>query len=420
MKLRCILWLLLMSFFPGVYSGCIAQKKSNGLHVFYYSTVEFVETPLSPIKGSVPLNKEEAMKRNHYRFSYNEKHQLVSVSFFNGNTPRDLNHTASLFTLAHFMKFEYGAESETISFFNTKGEPDEVLGNCSRFVYTYNDLGFRNRLYFLNKDNQRLTNNWGIYEYKWEYLDDGSVIENRYDEKGNQVSIRPGFEFHRLRLYFNPSGHIALMQNIDDNGNLVENSSGASQDRITTNSQGNFLEWNVLNNKNELEKGNGPNVAIGKQEFNEYGYEVTLEHQDEKGQVIASDYGIYLSKTRFDQFGNMQERTFYNAEGKPAKHSEAGYHKLSLIWDEQGNKRKSLRYFDVAGSPCLHATRGYHGVLYEYDDQGRVSKISYLSTTDELTNRKDNGHAYSVYKYGKDNGGVQVVHFNTSNSKIKQ
>ena len=407
-----------MSIFSGISGNCIAQKKGNNLHVFYYSTVEFVETPLSPIKGSVALSKDEAMKRNHYRFSYNEMGQLVSISFFNGNTPRTPNHTANLFTLAHHMKFEYGKESETISFFNTQGEADEVLGNCSRFVYTYNNLGFRNGLYFLNKDNQRLSNSWGIHEYKWEYLDDGSVIECRYDEEGNQVSIRPGFEFHRLRLYFNPSGHIALMQNIDENGNLVENSSGASQDRITTNSQGNFLEWNVLNNKNELEKGNGPDVAIGKQEFNKYGYEVALEHLDERSQVIASHYGIYKSKTTFDQFGNVLERTFYNAEGKPTKHSNAGYHKLSLTWDEQGNKRKSLKYFDVIGDPCLHATRGYHEVHYEYDEQGRISKISYHSTTNMLINRKDNGRAYSVYKYNKDSE-VRVSHFNTSNSEIK-
>lgn len=420
MKLRCILWLLLTSFFPGVYSGCIAQGKSNDLHVFYYSTAEFIETPLSPIKGSVPLNKKQALRRNHYRFSYDEKHQLVSISFFNGHTPRDPNHTANLFTLAHQMTFDYAEESEIISFFNTQGEPIEVLGNCSRFVYTYNDLGFRNGLYFLNKNKQRLTNSWGIYEYKWEYLNDGSVIENRFDYEGNQVSIRPSFEFYRLRLYFNPSGHIALMQNIDKNGNLIENSSGASQDRITTNSQGNFLDWNVLNNKNELEKGNGPNVAIGKQAFNEYGYEVALEHQDEKGQVIASHYGIYMSKTKFDRFGNIQERTFYNANGKPTIHSKAGYHKLLFTWDEQGNKRKSLQYFDVAGNPCHHTTRGYHAVRYEYDDQGRISKISYLSTTNELTNRKDNGRAYSVYEYSMDDGEVQLSHFNTSHKEIKQ
>jgi YD repeat-containing protein len=407
-----------MSFFPGFYNGCIAQQKSKDLHVFYYSTVEFVETPLSPIKGSVPLDREEAMKRNHYRFSYNDKHQLVSVSFFNGNVPKDPNHTANLFTLAHCMKFEYTKESETISFIDTEGEPEEVLGNCSRFVYTYNDLGFRNGLYFLDRDNQQLTNSWGIYEYKWEYLEDGSVIEDRYDKEGNQVSIRPGFEFHRLRLYFNPSGHIALMQNIDQNGNLKENNTGASQDRITTNAQGNFLEWNVLNNKNELEKGNGPDVAIGKQTFNEYGYEVALEHQDEKGQVIASHYGIYRSRTKFDQFGNIQERTFYNAAGKPAKHSNAGYHKFYLTWDEHGNKRKSLRYFDEAGNPCMHKTRGYYEVRYEYDDQGRILKISYLSTENELSSRKDNGRAYSVYKYDKD-GKVRIHHFNSSNTEIK-
>lgn len=418
MKSSFVLWLFLLSFFVGVSNVCTALQKSDDRYVFYYSTVEFVETPLSPLKGSVPLKMDEAMKRNHYRFSYNEKHQLVSVSFYNGNLPKDPNHTANLFTLSHLMSFDYGLDSETISFFNTKGEPTEVLGDCRNFVYTYNDLGFRNGLYFLDKEGKRLTNSWGIYEYKWQYLNDGSVVENRYDEEGNQVSIRPGFEFHRLRLFFNPAGHIALMQNIDEHGNLVENSSGASQDRITTNSMGNFLEWNVLNNKNELEKGNGPDVAIGKQEFNEFGYEVALEHRDEKGEVISSNYGIFQSKTKFDQYGNIQERTFYNSDGEPAKHNEAGYHKLVMTWDKLGNKRKSLQYFDEFGVPSLHKTRGYHSVIYDYDDQGRISKISYLSTTNKLINRKDNGRAYSIYKYDKIGNGEQISHFDTSNKEV--
>lgn len=419
MRLTSILSLLLISGFFWVPSSCFAQEKSNDHYVFYYSTVEFVETPLSPLNGSVPLSKEEAMKRNHYRFFYNDKHKLVAVSFFNGNTPKNPNHTANLFTLAHSMKFDYGDQSETISFYNKRGEPGKVLGNCSRFVYTYNDLGFRNSLYFLNDQNERLTNSWGIYEYKWEYLDDGSVIEERHDRTGNQVSIRPGFEFHRLRLYFNPSGHIALMQNIDSDGNLVENNSGASQDRLTTNSEGNFLEWNVLNNRNELEKGNGPNVAIGKQTFNKYGYEVSLEHQDEKGQIIASHYGIYKSKTEFDQFGNIRERSFFNEDGLPATHKNAGYHRLVITWDEEGNRRKTLRYFDIKGDPSAHATRGYHKVAYQYDDQEQLIKISYLSTTGELINRKDNGRAYSILSYNKDDGDVKSSHFNASNLELK-
>ena len=66
------------------------------------------------------------------------------------------------------------------------------------------------------------------------------------------------------------------MQQINDQGALIENSTGAAQDQITTNAAGNFLQWTVLDKDGALEKGNGPNVAIGIQSFNEYGYEIEL------------------------------------------------------------------------------------------------------------------------------------------------
>ena len=412
-----LIWLCLMSISPELIYNTSGEKELDNPHIFYYSTIEFVETPLSAIKGSIPLSKTEAMKRNHYRFAYNDQQQLMSVSFFNGPISREPNHTANLFTLAHRMEFEYGDKTETISFFDTDDAPINVLGDCRQFVYTHNELGFRNSLYFLDRNGQRITNGWGIFEYQWEYMDDGSVIEERYDDANNQVSIRPGFEFFTVRLYFNPLGHIALMQNIDADGNLVENSSGAAQDRIKTNAKGNFIEWNVLNKHHKLEKGNGPNVAVGKQTFDKYGNETSLLHYDENSQIIASAYGIANSNTTYDEFGNMLERTFYDEEGLPTRHGNAGYHKLVIAWDELGNRRTSLRYFDVENKPFLHATRGYHEVRYSYDKQDRLKQISYHSTKGDLVNRKDNNRAYSIYEYDRDGTHQRVNHFDKSNVK---
>ena len=404
-----------------MFLGLVFNSQANinsELHVFYYSSVKFVETPLSPIEGSIALSKAEAMTRNHYRFAYNQLHQLVSVSFFNGDVPRNPNHTANLFTLSHRMEFNYASNTETITFFNTDGNAIEVLGNCAEFIYRLNDLGYRHRLYFMDKHKKRVTNSWGIYEYRWDLQGDGSVIENRVDETGKQVSIRPSFEFYQLRLRFNPWGHIALMQNIDSDGNLLENSSGASQDRITTNAHGNFLEWNVLDNQDNLECGNGPNVAIGKQRFDAYGYEIGLEHQDETGKTIASHYGIFRSQTEFDKYGNIVKRNFYDADNHPTNHSNAGYHQLQIKWDKSGNQRESLTYFDSNGKAYSHALRGYHAARYLYDQNGRLIKISYHSETGVLVNRKDNGRAYTIFTYNKADGTRTSQHFDKNDKQL--
>lgn len=390
---------------------------TNNTKVAYYSTVEFVETPLSYIKGSVPLHKKEALTRNHYRFSYNSQNRLTSIAFYNGTTPRHPNHTANLFTLAHRMEFSYENDMEKVRFFDTKDKRTTVLGNCSEFVFKLNKLGFRESLHFLDDSGNRIENSWDIFEYKWEYLSDGTVIEDRFDTKGKQVSIRPGFEFYRLKLYFNTLGHIALMQNIDDNGNLVENSSGASQDKITTNANGNFLQWQVLDNNHQLEKGNGPDVAIGIQQFNEYGYESGLEHRDENNNLMYSAYGICKSKTQFDEFGNISERTFYNEKNQPSNHKNAGYHKLKIKWDKSGNYRELLSYFNVNDKPTIHATRGYHSVKYHYHRNKNLSRIDYLDVNGQLVNRKDNGIAYITYQY-KNEEQASMLRFNKGGKQL--
>lgn len=367
--------------------------------VFYYSTLKFVETPLSYLEGSVPLRKELALSRNHYRFVFDELHQLKSIAFYNGETPRNPNHTANLFMLSHKMEFQYTDSTEQIIFINKDGKETAVLGNCSRFNYSLNKKGYRILLHFLDQDGKKITNAWGIYQYQWIYQKDGSVIEERHDLEGKIVAIRPGFEFDRLKLNFNHLGQIARMQNIDETGSLVENSSGASQDVIYTNHKGNFLSWNVLNNSGDLEKGNGPNVAAGIQAFNEFGYEKRLTHFDEEGNRIYSAYGICESRTEFDEFGNISERRFYDNEGKVGIHLDAGYHKLKIKWSKDGNRRNSISYFNVKNEPVHHKSRGYHKAVYKYNAKNSLVSISYLNNKEELMNRTDNGVAVIEFQY---------------------
>tara|TARA_R110002073_G_scaffold123234_2_gene266827 strand:+ start:8476 stop:9729 length:1254 start_codon:yes stop_codon:yes gene_type:complete len=402
-------------------AGCAQKtlsKKEEG-QITYFSTIEFVETPLSYTKGSVPLEESIAMKRNHYRFSYDWQNRVKTIAFFNGNQPRNPNHTGNLFTLAHRIEFTYDKNEERVTFYNTKGKQVSVLGDSYTFVFSLNKLGFRETLSFLNEKGNSVENSWNIYKYEWEYFADGSVIEDRFNKKGDQVSIRLGFEFYRLRLFFNNLGHIALMQNIDKEGRLIENSSGASQDRITTNAQGNFLKWEVLDNKHQLEKGNGPNVAVGNQEFNEFGYEISLLHMDEERAPMYSAYGICRGKTKFDAYGNISERFFYDEQNKPSTHKTAKYHSLKMSWDVSGNYRTDLEYFDVEGKPKAHMTRGYHHVKYHYNTQKELVKITYHDIHKELVNRKDNGIAYIKYNYDQEGNRTSIQRFDTKNNELK-
>lgn len=365
----------------------------------YYSTIAFTETPLSELKGSVPLSREVAMLRNHYRFVYDEMGRVLSIAFFNGRAPRRPNHTANLFTLSHRMDFIYEDRRQRVVFYDIDQKPISVLGECREFIYSLNEKGYRNGLVFMDKNKKQIENSWNIFRYEWVYQKDGSVIEERFDKNEKPVSIRPGFDFYRLKLFFNPMGHIALMQQIDENGQLLENNTGAAQDRISVSAEGHFLQWTVLDREGNPEKGNGPNVAIGIQGFNAFGYETSLEHQDESGEPIYNSYGICRSRTTFDKFGNISERRFYNKQNKPGVHANAGYHRLQIEWGASGNQRRSLTYFGLQDEPVNHQQRGYHQARYSYDEQGKLVQLSYFDTSGNPVNRHDNGIAVIKYMY---------------------
>lgn len=371
-------------------------------HTEYYSTIRFVETPLSKIDGSVPIPKHEALTRHHYRFNYSKSNQLDSIEFFNGNTKKEPNHTGSLFTLAHRMEFKRTNNSEIISFYSTNREPINVLGSISSFVYNLNKNGLRESLFFEDALGNRVENSWGIYRYKWEYTRDGYVIEDRFNELGERASIRPNFEFYRLKLFFGPNGDIRLMQNIDDQGDLIENSSGAAQDLITVNAEGNFIKWEVLDKEGNLEKGNGPDVAVGFQTFSKYGYQTSLENQDEFGNTIFSNYGFAKSLSSYDKFGNLSARTFIGLDTTPAPHKNAGYTHLKIQYDPTGNFRTRIAYFDEDSIPILHKTRGFAIANYTYNAENQLIRIEYTDTNNNLVNRLDNGASIIKYIYDQE------------------
>ena len=66
-----------------------AKKDADGT-IKYYRGIQFSETPWDTEKGTHPLTSEEAKTINNYKFTYNEKAQLVSVEFNRNNVLQKL------------------------------------------------------------------------------------------------------------------------------------------------------------------------------------------------------------------------------------------------------------------------------------------------------------------------------------------
>jgi hypothetical protein len=377
----------------------LSISAQEAYRVEYYSTVPFRETPFADMIGINPLSKKEALERNHYRFEYDRKGQLIRSGFYLANQLRGLNHTANHFFQSPLMAFSYSKNQEIRHFFDKHQNPIEVRGAVFEEVYDLDEKGQRVRLRFRNKEGKWIQNAWDIAEYKWDILPDGRVIEERFDQKGKLVSIRPGFHFYRIRFHYDHRGMLALMQNIDENGELVENDSGAAQDKIEYDDRGNVLAWNVLDKNDQLTRGNSPDVARGVMTYDKYGYEVGIRHEDEKGNLIVNAYGFCMSETEFDRFGNMQARTFLGTDQKAAPHQLAGYTHLRMEWSRDGLDRLRLTYFDENKKTIKHQQRGYAQVRQTYDEQHNMISLTYLDENAKPVSRSDNGISSIEFLY---------------------
>src|SRR5690606_27339398 len=95
----------------------IAVQANSSTKVEYFSTVQFMESPYQDFKGIISLTKEEAMKRNHYRFEYDDKERLSKISFLLGNKLRIPNFTANYFFPSPVIKIDYEGNKEIRTFY---------------------------------------------------------------------------------------------------------------------------------------------------------------------------------------------------------------------------------------------------------------------------------------------------------------
>ncbi|MCG6191165.1 hypothetical protein [Maribellus maritimus] len=366
----------------------------------YYSAIPLRESPYPNFQGVVRLSKKEAMTRNHYRFTYDKSFRLVSVSFWLGEKLREPNHTANYFFTAPMQKIQYTDNKEIITYQDRFGNQIAQRG-AYKSIYLLDKNGRRVALHYEDDKGNTVENSWGISNYEWNHQNDGSVIESRYDLKGKLQSLRPQFDFFIIRLYYEQNGIVALMQNVDENSTLIENSSGVAQDKLLFDKEGKWLGWKVLNAKNQLHRGNGPNVAKGINTSNKFGYESSIRYEDIDGSRIINAHGFWGSKRFYDNKGNYTYTQFIDSLGNAGVNEKSGYCYAIYTWDESGYNLLKIELQDTNRQAAIHKNGGYSSIVYEYNEFAQKTQISYLGKNGEPINRADNGVSYIKFDYNK-------------------
>jgi len=404
MIIRLIGVLLLTTFL-----NSFAQEHDS-CHTRYFASLALRESPYPAWQGIVSLTREEALLRKHYRFTYDDQQRLTSVSFWHRDHRDDPNHTANYFMRSSILQIDYEPGNEIYTYYDRFESPIALPDSTFREVYTLDQHGRRNGLRIENKEGDLIENRWGIARYEWTVEVDGAIVEDRFGLDGTPRTIRTGFPFQRIRLYYEPSGLLALMQNIDADGRLLNNETGVAQDHLQFDADGRWHGWRVLDADFNLKEGNGPGVAEGVNIPDEYGYETSLHYLDRHGEHIRGNYGFWVGRRTYDPFGNYDATWFEDPAGELTVNERLGYALADYTWDRSGRFLQSIAFFDANREPVLRKG-GYHRMERTYNDRGLLATITFIDTDGRKVNRSDNGAAVYVFEYDERNRLLEVVRY---------
>lgn len=398
--------------------SCVSFHVSANISRYeYFGDLPFWESPVQNFKGQKPLSMEQAQSLAHVQVGYDTSNRIVDIQLRQGDKFKLFSRgLGSLYLHAVHTKIRYQDNLEIHSFFDQFGNQIAAWGDVWEKRYEKDQRNRNTRLYFVDSAGNKIENQYGYAHFNWRYPGDGSVIESRFDLSGNMKSHRPGFEFMRIRMMFDEQGHLRLMQNIDDKGELVKSKSGAAQYRYFYNVDGGFDRWEVLD-----EKGNpavGPTGTAGEQyTFNDKGWtQIAFFNQLYKPDYHAS--GAVNWHASYDKWGNMTKRWFTDADLKPID-GKFGFQAVKYIYDPLGLYHIRTELYDATGKPTNNSD-GVSKIIYIRDNNGLLKEQRNLNSDGNLVSDKWQKFAYRTFVYDDNNRLTLSRDFDTTGKILKE
>jgi len=363
----------------------------------YYYHLPFRESPYEAMVGIHEAKQNEAIQRNHFRFSYDKQGRVIEVAFMrNGKLVINTSHD-NFFMLQSKIAIEYNGDKEQWSYYNFRNERI-TNGPVYKAEYTLDKKGNRVALSYYDERGQNIQSDWDVARYVWEKLENGVVKENRYNLKGEQVTIRPGFDFYEVQMTFDKNGYVSILSNYGLDGKPTDNSTGVAYDKLVYSNKGDFMGWKVFNKNNQPVIGNYPLVAEGKHTYNEFGDNLKTETFDLQGSYRVASWGYAFDAKLYDVYGNIIEHHQYDQnknlmalDGRRLMYARTEYNDCNQVLSTTFmDKDRKL----VSGGTHRSAT-----VAMKYDDDFRLIEVSYKDPTDKLVESSLRGNAIERYSY---------------------
>lgn len=319
-----------------------AEKQPMHSGVEYYRLLQFSETPYDIEKGIHSLTADQAKTVNAYKFTYNDKGQLLSVEYVRNNVPLDYSSMGAA-------KIEYtynGSNIQTKRYYNSKNEQIENQGVYAA-EYSLNNDGVRVGMMYYDKDGKMIENRNKVHSWTWSILPDGMVKENRYNLKGEEVVMNPFCPFYELRFTYNEKGYVTRMANYmaDTLYNCTAENCGdigVSYFTFTPNEKGDVEKFEVFNVTGQMSNLYwGWSKRISK--FDENGYVTETTFYDQDNEVVGGKM-VPTTRNKYDEHGALVETGSYDKDGNLINNPENGIAITQYRYDDSGNRVETLNF----------------------------------------------------------------------------
>ena len=275
---------------------------------------------------------------------------------------------------------EFGTElslnANTLKIFqNPMSDNASTKGQISRYLLTYDNNGFVEKLEYAKYQNVKTGDLDGIYARIYERDSKGRVIKETYLGANGQIKeTKKGLAIREHKFI--------------ENDDWVETS---------------YFDRNHNASKDET------GVPVVRLYYDQYGNRIKEEYVNSNGELVyRTDTKSAGFKYKYDENGFNIERRYFDVDGKDCIGSN-GVAGITMQYNKNGDV---IKYFniDIDGNAAYDVENGYFGYKADYDENGNIIVLWFIDKNGEIAECK-NGHAGLTYKYDSIGNNTEIIYY---------
>lgn len=334
------------------------------------------------INGENEYKQESDCYYHAATFDYDKRGNVESVSLL--TTEDKLIASVNGHWAKKEMTYNGGGQVETVKYTDLLGNLIDIPGNYARLVNEYDDRGLLISTSYYNKTGSLSI---GIKMVGGVLAGDRfyAKVEIEYDDLGNAIETR----------YYSENNELTTQQIY-----AVEK---AEYDEL-----GRVIHYSFLDADRKPAKDYHTDIYLTYDERNHLIKSQPMKYEDRDYMFTDYDVFAYGQECKFDEHGNMVERTYLDADGGILQKKVTDYNDDCLPVVEM--------YYGESNVKIL-GPDGYWKKLIEYDERNNETHISYLGTDGKPIVLTE-GYSQIVQEYNEDNGPVRRVYLDKEGKPV--